>query len=241
MNVKVGLLLIATNKYKQFVQPLLDGVKKNFLPDCQITVSLFTDELGEYYGNDRVRIEQHIIPAYKFPFATLYRYKIFDEHAQHLKNTDYLVYMDVDMAVVDKVNRPEFLFDVISVRHPGFAANGGWGSSGVVRESLAWLEPEKRRNYCAGGVQGGKTDIYLRACNILNARIQDDESRGVIAEWHDESHWNWLLKSSELPFVAPHGPEYCMVEQPHLRRLWQIDRLQPKIIALAKNHAELRA
>lgn len=238
--MKIGLLLIATNKYKIFVQPLLDGVKKNFLRDHEITVFLFTDEFGEYIGNDRVRIEQFIIPPYKFPHATLYRYKIFDEHREHLRKTDYLVYLDVDMAIVDEVKGPNFLHEVISVRHPGFY-HSGWGSSGVVKESLAYVEPDKRRGYCAGGVQGGKTETYLRICNMLNARIQDDEKRGVLAEWHDESFFNWLLKSGEVPYYAPLHSGYCMVEDLERRKSWKIDRLPVFIVALNKNHAEIRA
>lgn len=243
MKNKIGVLLIATNKYKQFVQPLLDGIEKNFMTNHDVNIFLFTDEVKEHEigRRGRLNIYQIKIPAYRFPEATLYRYRIFEENKEALKGMDYLFYSDVDMGFVAPVGE-EILHDgLTAVHHPGFFKNNGWGSGGCVKESLAYLPTEQRHNYCAGGFQGGRSGVYLTACNILNARIQDDEERRVQAEWHDETHWNWLLNCHQIASgYKKLTPEYCMVEQYHLRKLWGIENLQPKIIALAKNHEELR-
>lgn len=240
--MRIGILIIATNKYKQFVQPLLDSAKDKLFPGHQVTFYLFTDDVSVNYdtGTDRIRILKYLIPAYKFPLATLYRYKIFNDHRAHILD-DFTFYTDVDMRFDNVVGDELLVPSLVAVHHPGFYVSKGWGSGGCSTESLAWLPEEKRVNYCAGGFQGGKTAIYLEACAILSSRIADDEARNVLAEWHDETHWNWLLNngSGTMP-ITMFNPEYCMVEQQELREKWGIADLTPRVIALAKNHEEIR-
>lgn len=239
---QIGLLLIATNKYKQFVQPLIDGIEKHFLKNHNVNIFLFTDEIGNYRA-ERKNIIQSSIPSYKFPFASLYRYKIFDEHKELLNKMDYLFYLDVDMAIVGEVGDEIFGEGLTAVYHPGYYKSAGWGSPNVDERSQAFVPLEHRKSYFAGGFNGGRTDRYLTVCAILKARIELDEKNGVMAEWHDESHLNALLNNNNNPLFIPNQltPSYCMVEQQSLRELWGIDHLEPKIIALNKNHKELRS
>lgn len=244
--MNIGLLLISTNRYKQFVQPLLNGVVKNFLPNHQITVHLFTDEYQDLVGDPRVRIEQHLIPAYKFPYATLYRYKIFAEHADILAKYDFLVYSDVDMEFALPVGDEFLAGDITGVRHPGFWYNNGWGSGGNPTESLSYLEPQYHKKYFCGGVNGGKADKFLNVAKLLSTMITDDESRGVMPVYHDETMFNWFMNYG-IHLMYPDWvineltPEYCSVPSMEQRKNWGIDHLPARIIALDKSHAELRA
>jgi hypothetical protein len=68
--------------------------------------------------------------------------------------------------------------------------------------------------------------------------IDEDERNGVMAEWHDEGHWNKYL--SESIYYKELSPAYCMVEQQELRGKWGIDKFEPKIVALEKNHKTIR-
>ncbi len=235
---QVGLLLIATNKYKQFVQPLIDGIDENFLKEHKINVFLFTDEITKYTSK-RVNVIQVQIPPYKFPQATLYRYKIFDEHKDLLKSMDQLFYLDVDMAIVSEVGEEILGEGLTATVHPGFY-NGGWGSPNVDSNSKAFVGLSFRKKYHAGGFQGGETKSYLQAVKELSNNIKEDELSGIIAEWHDESHWNKYLMLRTEDFISL-NPSYCMVEDVVRRKLWGIDHLEPKILALNKNHAEIRA
>lgn len=60
----IEMLIIATNKYTQFVQPLIDSAKENLFPGHEVVFRLFTNEILEYVGDERVTIEQHEIPPY---------------------------------------------------------------------------------------------------------------------------------------------------------------------------------
>lgn len=241
--MRITLLLIATRNYKPFVAPLLDGVQKHFFPNDEVNVIIFTDEVS-YLENfqkpenrGRLNIGLVQIRALGFPEATLYRYKIFSTLNKEIVG-DYCFYMDVDMKLVADVGR-EILGSLVAVRHPAFY-NRGWGSPNCDERSTGFVPKKQWFNYVAGGFQGGKTESYLHACGVLARHIEQDEKIGVLAEWHDETHWNWLLKNTPIkPKYLDSG--YCMVEEEERRIKWGINHLEPKIIALTKNHAEIRA
>jgi hypothetical protein len=233
----IGILLIATGKYKQFVEPLIEGIKTHFMPGNVVGINLFTDDRD---FNPEGIMQRFIIPAYKFPHATLYRFKMFVEQKDHLKAFDYLFYLDVDMKINDTIKEDILPDELLGVYHPGFFVNNRWGSENVGPESLAHVSQQYQSGYLAGGFQGGRTKEYLEAAELLAHRIQKDENRDIIAEHNDESHWNWLAKSGRYRFKCL-TPAYCMVEDEERRRLWKISHLPVKIIALNKNHEEIRS
>jgi len=242
-SLSIGLCVITTGKYKQFFQQLLDGVNKYFLPTHKINVFLFTDEYIGCESTDRVSVEQIFIPAYKFPFATLYRYKIFNEHRVHLRKENYIFYTDCDMSFVNTVS-DEILGDGLTVvYHPGFYSQknivGHWGSNEVSEDSLAYVNPDKRIGYVAGGFNGATSFDFLKMSYILSKRIDADEALGVMATYHDESHLNWYVKKfpERIKYL---DPSYCLVEQKHLREAWGISHLPERIIALSKDHKSIR-
>lgn len=234
---QVGVLCIATNKYKKFVQPLIDGIKQYLFLNSNIRVFLFIDEFGSYVGDDRVKIELHPIPSYGFPDATMRRYEIFNAHRRILQEVDYLLYSDVDMKIVSEIDE-SILDNLIAVRHPGFHMNNG-GSWETRKESTCYVPEHNRIAYYAGGVQGGDVYDYLAAIGTMSLMIQVDLENGITPVWHDESAWNKYL-SEQRPYKILY-PDYCMVENITLREKWGINDLEPKIIALDKNHSEIRS
>lgn len=232
--MKITINLIATRRYPIFVQPLIDSIVKYFLLRHKININLFTDNtIPSYYGDERVKIVRHHIPPYGFPDATLLRYRIMSSIEY---DCDYIFYLDVDYLIVSEIDE-EILAPIVAVLHPGFSVVGG-GSWCDDEKSLAYTNPENRKQYYCGGTQGGSKDHYVAIMNLLANRIDDDTSRGVKAEWNDEQHWNQYLSESGGFKVL--DSRYCMVEQQHLRELWKIDHLVPKIIALSKDHAQFQ-
>lgn len=243
-SLNIGLCVITTRKYKQFFPQLLEGVKKHFLPNHKINVFLFTDAYIGCDSDDRVSIEQILIPDYAFPYATLYRYKIFHEHKIYLRKENYIFYCDCDMSFVNTVSDEILGNGLTVVYHPGFYSKrdvvGHWGSNGISEDSLAYVSPEKRIGYAAGGFNGGIGIDFLNMSRVLSARIAADEAMGVMAIYHDESHLNWFIKRFPVN-IKYLDPSYCLVEQKHLREAWGISNLPERIIALSKNHNEIRS
>lgn len=241
--IKPCVCLIATRKYKQFVDVIVKQLDRFFLPKHEIAIMLFTDEYMLPQTSERVQMVWTKIASLGWPYATLRRYEIFSQFSEYLKKFSHLFYLDVDMAIEGEVG-DEIIGDGLTVtRHPGFYGLGGWGSQNVNPQSKAYIPPEEwvRLNYFAGGFQGGEAIIFLKMCKELAENISDDEKRNIIAEHNDESHLNFYLWSHpEIPKIEL-TPEYCMVQSEVLRKNWKIDHLPVKIIALDKNHNEIRS
>lgn len=77
----------------------------------------------------------------------------------------------------------------------------------------------------------GEVNAYLSACEIMKNNIIDDSIRGVMAEWHDESHWNKFLSTRKVKEL---NPSYCYPES------WKLPF--PKLLlALDKDHSVIRS
>lgn len=234
---KIVICLIATRRYKQFVTPLVESIKKYFLLRHSIEVVVFTDDIHaiDCQGNDRVTIMKDLIVSYGWPEATIRRYEIMTSRTY---NCDYIYYLDVDYLIASEIDE-EIFGNIVAVRHPGFYSGvNGPGTWCEDRASNAYTFPENRKHYYCGGTQGGAYEYYYRAMKRLAWEIRDDERRGVKAEHNDEAHWNRYL--SELNQYKVLNPGYCVVEQKNLRKLWGIDTLPVKIIALDKDHKSMR-
>lgn len=235
----IGILLIATRKYKVFIKPLLEQIDKFFLPKEELTIFLFTDEEFVYNEHDYdFTVRQRRIPPYKFPEATIYRYKTFDKHSEDLKECSHLFYLDVDMEIVAPIGS-EFLVDgLLAVKHPGTYATDRWGSPNTSEESTAWFPAVYRKHYGCGGVNGGKAEHFLEMCKVLAENIEEDERNGVMAEWHDETHANkyWSYIKPEL--VTMLSPSYCIPGK--YKEAWGLAEFESKIVAIDKDHQQIR-
>jgi len=94
---------------------------------------------------------------------------------------------------------------------------------------------EEGEYYYAGGFNGGSTKRFLEMAEVLADRVNKDLERGVIALWHDESQMNRYLIDN--PPTLSLTPSYCFAEEMMGNPEYPYE---PKIIALKKNHSELR-
>lgn len=230
--MKICILSIATNKYIQFVERLLDNIEENFLNGHEIQCLLFTDH--EVKTSDNIKVSQ--IEHEPWPMPTLKRYNYFVKEREFISQFDYCFYFDVDMGIINKVG-DEVLSDLVVTQHPyqtfypkeqrSYDRN---------QKSLAYVaQGEEGDNYYAGGFNGGSTERFLEMSEVISKRVDEDLKNGVIALWHDESHMNRYLIDN--PPTLSLTPSYCFAEE-------QLNNPQypyePKIIALKKNHSELR-
>lgn len=227
---KIALCIIATNNYDAFVSPLVASAEQYFLQGHEVIYHVFTNSLNAAPVHLLCDYELHIIEHQPWPAMTLNRYHIMS--AVDFSGYDYVYYIDADMRFVAPVG-DEIFGQLVAVQHPGYYKNGGgWELN---RNSLAWMPECKRKQYIAGGFQGGSE--YVKAFHFLKIIINKDVEYGTVAKWHDESYWNRLKSIAKEQFKLL-DPSYCMVEEPEKRKLWGIDHLQPKIIALSKKHSE---
>ena len=144
--IKIAFLHIATNKYTIFIDPLINSIEKNFLPEVKKDYYVFTDDMDLKTSCPINKIE---IEPKGFPGDTYYRYHHFISIKDKLKDYDYIYYLDADMRVVDYVGE-EVLTDLLGVQHPGFCIEGNKQGTPENRQkdSTAYLPTKDVVQYC---------------------------------------------------------------------------------------------
>lgn len=227
--MKLGLLIIATNKYVEFLQQLISSADSYFFNESQIEIEyiVFTNKKINIESNRKINFID--VEHYPWPWMTLGRYKIFDNNKEFLKEFDYLFYSDVDMKFVDAVNE-EILEERVATLHPGYF--GMRGTPETNPESLACIYPHEPMCYFAGGFNGGSATQFLKMSNELSSNIEKDLKQGIIAVWHDESHLNRYMVTNPPTKILT--PSYCYGESMNIP-------FPKKLLALNKNHHEFRS
>ena len=231
--MKICILTIATNKYIQFVERLYNNLEENFLNGHELECLLFTEHDVETSDNVKVSKINHE----PWPMPTLKRYNYFVKEKEYISKFDYCYYFDVDMGIIEKVG-DEVLGDLVATMHP-YQSLYPKESRSYDRNpnSLAFVPlGEEGENYYAGGFNGGKTECFLKMAEVIADRVNQDLEKDVIALWHDESQMNRYLIDN--PPTLSLTPTYCFAEEQMGNPNYPYE---PKIIALKKNHNELRS
>lgn len=248
--MRIKLVCIATNKYTQYIPQFIESASKYFFPDDELVIDIFTDSpdkvvMWRFYSS-RVQITDIEIPSYKFPEATMLRYHIFTENASYLLGSDLVFYADIDSKFVDYVGKDDELAEYIRetrysklfcTRHPGFwdKQSGSWEDR---RESLCYVDSTSRAPfYVAGGFLGGSTTEFLNLSGVCSELIRGDLRNGLTPRWHDESAYNKYISciNKNVSFLSP---AYVYPEE---KPDWFTWTGTPKILALKKNHEEMRS
>lgn len=230
--MKVGLLIIATNKYVSFLQNLIDSSDKFFLDGVDVTYYVFTNQEISL-STDRKVVKIHTEHK-DWPWMTLGRYQIFTDNKSQLSEMDYLYYCDVDMKFVGEVGE-EIIGDRVGTIHPGYHADSKKSNIALEtrKQSLAYLPFNTIEYYYAGGFNGGSASEFLKMSEILSHNIKQDlELHNIIAEWHDESHMNRYFHENRPTTIL--SPSYCYPER------WSLS-FEKKLLALDKNHNLMRS
>ena len=123
----------------------------------------------------------------------------------------------------------EILGERVATLHPGYV--GSLGTYERDSRSLACVGDNEGEYYFAGGFFGGSREEFFRIIFETSRRINDDLSRGVIAVWHDESHWNRYCIDFKPTIIL--SPSYCYPDN------WDLNYPR-KLLCLTKNHNECR-
>jgi histo-blood group ABO system transferase len=222
----IGLLVMATGKYVQFVQPLIESAERYFLPAHRRTYFIFTDHIDEVPHAD------NIVPVFQerlgWPYDTMMRCLVYSKHTELYDDLDYMFACDADMRFVDTVG-DEVLGLRVATQHPGYV--GRRGTYETNPHSQAYIAAHEGTCYFAGGFYGGSQTEFIRLNQMLYERIRIDLDNGIMPLWHDESHLNRYFIDYKPTTIL--SPSYCYPEGLNLP-------YQPRLIALNKNHAKMR-
>mgnify|MGYP003654314226 CR=1 FL=1 len=219
----IALCIVATKRYKIFLEPLLESIKKHFLTQHKITLFIFSDSADHngWLDLDGHDVHWTQIEHLPYPLPTLFRYKYFLRKENELSSFDYIFYCDADMRFVGTVGEEMLGQGITAIQHPGAGSNDPkvfwdltelleWGCFETNPKSLAYIPPEKQNKYWCGGIQGGSSEKYLEVIKLLDENIDEDLRQNIVAAYHDETHWNRYLANNEPDITLPFW--YCFPE-----------------------------
>lgn len=230
----IGLLIMATGKYINFVEPLINSAEKYFCKNHNVTYFVFTDAKN-FYNEKAVVISQSKLG---WPYDTMMRFETYYKNIEKFKLMDYIFGSDADMLFVDDVG-DEILSDLVGTLHPGFYKREIEKPYERRSKSTAYVKQGDGEHYFAGGFFGGSNSEILKLLETTSKNIRYDLNNAIIAAWHDESHLNRYFINNKPSKIL--SPSYCYPED-----ILQSDQynkileLPKKLIALAKNHNQFR-
>jgi hypothetical protein len=239
--MKIGILYICTGKYIIFWKDFYLSCEKYFISKAEIHYFVFTDADEIEFEKTNTRI--HRIPQVNlgWPNNTLMRYDIFLNSKDKLETMDYLFFFNANIIFIKDITASEFLPSgiqkLVGCLHPGYYNKNkdkfDYDNNPL---STACIKKGEGYKYFAGGINGGETRYFLNTIKTLNENINTDSRNGVLAKWHDESHWNWYL-NNHYDIIKILDPSYLFFPKLKLP-------LEPKIILRDKStlggHAKFR-
>jgi glycosyltransferase involved in cell wall biosynthesis len=234
---KIGLMIIATNKYRSFLPGIIASADKFFFNenDYEITYYIFSDNVEQLTSNRNI-VHIHIDHR-PFPFASMDRFRHFTNYKRLLNNNDYLYYIDVDSVFVNHVG-PEVLGTLVGVRHCGYY-NGG-GSFETNEKSVFYLPRSQYKYYFGGGFSGGKAADYLTMSQWCADKIEEDLSNNIMPVWHDETALNRYFATTPPDKVLSPSYHYPQGNLAFFKARWNRETFEPKIMLLDKQHSHIR-
>ena len=236
-NMKVAITFIGTNKYLDFLPKYYENIEKYFLPNSEKTIFAFTDgELNDTPDNLKVYHQEHL----EWPYITLKRFEIINKARKEIDKHDWLVFIDGDALPVTTITEEEFFTDkpLFGVHHPCHflgmephtQAPGAYDQN---PDSEAYVDTSKGlpEVYYQGCFWGGKVPNVCAMIDELEARVNRDLEKNVVALWHDESQINKYFLE-RLDMVHTYGPEYAFPEV-----FKDYCQFSPKIVHLAKDNS----
>jgi hypothetical protein len=228
--MKIAILYICTGKYDVFWKEFFESYEEYFLPNSQKEYFVFTDAETLYAENECNGIHKIYQKQLGWPDDTLMRFHMFDSISEQLEKFDFIYFMNANCKCVTTITEEEFLpkdKDIVVVQHPGYYNKN---PKDFVYDrnpkSTAYIPKNQGQYYICGGINGGKSQAYLKLIKELKNNIDIDKSNGVIAKWHDESHINRYILNHDNWEIK--SPEYCCAEG------WELP-FKPRILVREKS------
>ena len=225
--MKIAFAFIGTSKYLDFFPKYYESIEEYFVPDAEKTFLVFTDgEIDDAPDNVKVYHQEHL----EWPYITLKRFEIINKARKEIEKNDWFVFLDADTRVVSEITKEDFLYrcckwsvdevPLFGVHHPCdhlkmAPHNKAPGAFETNLESEAGISEEELKDgmpmYLQGCFWGGQRLPALTMIDELEARVNRDLEKGIVAKWHDECHINKYFQErwGDVHFF---GPDYAFPE-----------------------------
>lgn len=209
--MKVAVLYICTGKYYVFWKDFYESANRFLLPGHEKTFFVFSDADENIFAAEDVKVVYQ--EKLGWPYDTLHRYHMFEKILDDLEQYDYVFFFNANCQFCKTLGDEIFPGEdelLTVVQHPGFYNKAPINFTYDRNErSNAFIPMGQGVHYVAGGVNGGDSKRFVQYIKDMKNAVDDDEQRGVIALWHDESQLNKYILGKKYKLLSP---SYCYPE-----------------------------
>jgi hypothetical protein len=197
MTKRVAILYICTGKYDVFWSGFHESAEQHFCNGLQKHYFVFTDSKNIASSGHVTVIPQDNLG---WPVIACDRYRILLRIRNVLAEFDAMAFFNANALFVKDVSYEEFFgsdnASLVAVLHPLFPKEKAREAPFESRSgSTAYVHPDNRQHYCQSAISAGRREPYLRMLEELAANTEIDMDEGIVALWHDESHWNAYINN----------------------------------------------
>ncbi|XP_078510930.1 histo-blood group ABO system transferase 1-like [Lissotriton helveticus] len=208
-NCTIGLTVFALGGYWKLLKRFLESADKFFMVGHKVIYYVYTDQ------PEKVEcVTKHTDRKCKVCKTSSYdsRIRVFMKRMEILQldikskviDVQYLVCADVDLVFHNDVG-VEILGELVATVHPDYYKNGRDGLVYERRESSqAYIPGNEGDFYYQANFFAGTVQEMYRLAKKCDDAIKTDDSKGIIAVNHDESHFNkYLLYHKPTKLLSP--------------------------------------
>jgi histo-blood group ABO system transferase len=198
----VGLIVVATGEYNQFIPRLISSVKDKF----PAHIYLFTDSPENYESYNE--ITTIYTPHLGWPKMPLLRFELLN-HYKSIYKENYLFILDSEAEIMVPITNEILSYRVATLHRNIMRRRKDFNYEKRI-ESTAYVSSDEGDQYYACGFVGGRIEHFKEMLETVSANIRIDIENGIRAIWGDESHVNRYFIDNPPTLVLP--PNYMCPE-----------------------------
>lgn len=247
---KIAIVCICLNEpYWQYLSAMIESARKFLLKGHDIDFICWTDM------PENAKVDAKVISTepHAWPTPTLMRYHLFLREEELLKDYDYIYYVDADMKFVSRVG-DEIIGDLVAAQHPMYAIRKDYvppyepnpKSTSFIPRPGRVIEVNGQSRYeplyLAGGFQGGRAEVFIKAMKEMRAMIDKDfTENSYIPIWNDESTWNaYCFKNPPTVVLSPSYIYPDSLISSYYKKVWGRNYV-PKLVTITKKFSLTQA
>ena len=207
------------NKYIIYIEHFLKTITTNCLTKYKKKFFLITNKENEEIikkYQEKYDIEYFLVEYIGWPYETLYKLFYFSFfNKNEVEKCKYIFLFNINI-IFRKKCEDEILPDergytfVLHASQSKISNTLKSNSMETDKKSTCYLSPRNNLKYIIGGFFGCETDKFIKLCNKLSKDIFENEKKGHIAIWHDETHINYYVNEilkNNVKYLSPmyHG------------------------------------
>lgn len=207
--MNIGVLCVATGRYVCFWDEFYKSAKEFLFKNHNVHFFVYSDA-SEINYEDNDDVTKLFAQSSKWPISVCDKFAILLSGKKFYKDFDYLFHFNINMKFIAPIGD-----EILPDKDNGYLCACEWVNhklKGVVdnfpyernSRSLAYIPYGEGSHYFMSGAFGGRTKEYIEMCSEIEDNIRRDFQDGIIAIWHDESHFNKYMLNKN-PLIMPSG------------------------------------